>query len=167
MSAYTYIHTCTSAVTFTVTARITIIVLGVHPFPTMFCFLKYFVKKRSSLCRAELVVVLPINRTRRICIRYVHIYFSASSSLEYGSVPGGSSIFPAGTVDEDKYEKLLDNLSCALAKAAQRHGDQRTAAGGKQGAPFKTRCHASRGYIPVSGNKARFTHVWAYSVAPT
>lgn len=60
--------------------------------------------------------------------------FSPSSSLEYGSIPGGPSVFHAGTVDDDKYEKLLDNLNGALAKAAQRFGDKRTAAGGKQGA---------------------------------
>ena len=63
------------------------------------------------------------------------IIISGSSFLEYGSVSGGSSIILAGTVDEDKYDKLLINLEGALAMAVQRRGRQRTAAGGKQGTP--------------------------------
>lgn len=59
---------------------------------------------------------------------------SASSSLLFGSAAGSSSIIQAGTVDEDKYGSLLNNLRDALAKAAQRRGYHRTAAGGKQGA---------------------------------
>lgn len=60
---------------------------------------------------------------------------SGSRPPPYGSIPGGSSIIDADTVDEELYDPLLSVLDDALTKAGQRHGDQRSAADGKQGRP--------------------------------
>lgn len=80
------------------------------------------------------MLVLPRVVKSRCITQCYDTSISASSALEYGSVPGSPSTIRAGTVDEDKYGSLLNSLDGALAKATQRRGDQRTAAGGKQGA---------------------------------
>ncbi|CAM9957051.1 unnamed protein product, partial [Ectocarpus sp. 4 AP-2014] len=58
---------------------------------------------------------------------------SAPSTLQYGSDAGSPSIVHAGIVEEANLDPLLRNLNKSLAQASERHGDKRTAAGGKQG----------------------------------
>ncbi|CAM9708595.1 unnamed protein product, partial [Scytosiphon promiscuus] len=58
---------------------------------------------------------------------------SGSSTLSHGSVAGGASIVHAGTVEESDRQLLFSKLQESLRQASQRHGNSRSAAGGKQG----------------------------------
>ncbi|CAM9896127.1 unnamed protein product, partial [Ectocarpus fasciculatus] len=58
---------------------------------------------------------------------------SAPSTLQYGSDAGSPSVVHVGIVEETNLDVLLRHLNKSLAQASERHGDKRTAAGGRQG----------------------------------